>query len=168
MIGVVYVPPPAQTIVVGFGVRVAEASVTIAPASHVPFAVPVVADVETIVIVGATGINVIFRVIVFEFTTCRFPALSITPTGETPNGADTVRGPFVVGVISTVYGPTPDPVRFEAVPFVTTISDSVNSDIDSFGVIVIVNNPVTIAGAAVERINVGAVVSIPEIVEESV
>jgi hypothetical protein len=79
-----------------------------------------------------------------------------------------VRGPFTVGVILTVYGPLLILLNLKQFRLCTTISESVNSDIDSDGVIVIVNNPVTIAGAAVERINVGAVVSIPEIVEESV
>jgi hypothetical protein len=46
MIGVVYVPPTVQTIVIGFGVRTAEARVTVAPASQVPLAVPAVADSE--------------------------------------------------------------------------------------------------------------------------
>jgi hypothetical protein len=158
----------AQTTVVGFGTRLVEVSVTVAPASHVPLAVPIVADVETIVIVGALGTNATVFESVFEFTVCRFPTTSITPAGETPNGTETVSGPFTLGVISTVYGPDPDPVRFEAVPFVTTISERVNSDIDSDGVIVIVNNPVITAGATVESTIVGVVVSIPEIVEETV
>jgi hypothetical protein len=58
----------AQTTVVGFGTRLVEASVTVAPASHVPLAVPIVADVETIVIVGALGTNATVFESVFEFT----------------------------------------------------------------------------------------------------